>query len=199
MSLEKIIYVADPMCSWCWAFAPEIDKLRHHCSDIPFTLLMGGLRQGHPWDGSFKDQLAAHWKNAARVSGQPFNHGLLQRASFDYTTEPACRAVVAWRQVGSDFAFDALQTLQKAFYADNLDITDDAVILSLFEAHPDAHRFAALFVSAGSVELTRRDSQQSRLYGASPFPSLVLFDDEGHLSVIKGYRRFETLTRMLAV
>lgn len=26
--IEEIIYVGDPMCSWCWGFAPEFQKLR---------------------------------------------------------------------------------------------------------------------------------------------------------------------------
>jgi putative protein-disulfide isomerase len=199
VSLEKIIYVADPMCSWCWGFAPEIEKLRQAYTHIPMTLVMGGLRQGHAWDSDFRHQLAAHWRAVEQTSGQPFNHGLLEQAAFDYTTEPACRAVVAWRQIGDDLAFYALKKLQMAFYVQNVDITNDAVIISLFSDHPQFQRFTALFASEQTIALTHRDTQQARLYGVSVFPSLVLLDDEGHLSVIKGYRKFEELTRMLAV
>lgn len=29
-SLE-VIYVGDPMCSWCYGIAPELDKLKSYC------------------------------------------------------------------------------------------------------------------------------------------------------------------------
>ena len=41
--VRKLIYVGDPMCSWCWGFAPEIESL---ADDYPIEVVVGGLRPG---------------------------------------------------------------------------------------------------------------------------------------------------------
>ena len=45
---EKILwYIADPMCSWCWGFAPTIKEIRLNYSEkLKIKLVMGGLRSG---------------------------------------------------------------------------------------------------------------------------------------------------------
>ena len=42
--VSGLISVGDPMCSWCWGFAPEIDSL---ADDYPVDVVVGGLRPGH--------------------------------------------------------------------------------------------------------------------------------------------------------
>jgi len=44
---DKNWYIADPMCSWCWGFAPIIEKIRERYSDrLNFGLMLGDLRPG---------------------------------------------------------------------------------------------------------------------------------------------------------
>nr|MBA3324286.1 DsbA family protein [Paracoccaceae bacterium] len=46
-SQAHLLYVADPMCSWCWGFAPVIADIRAAFRDrLPLHLVMGGLRPG---------------------------------------------------------------------------------------------------------------------------------------------------------
>jgi len=51
----EMIYVADPMCSWCYGFAPVIDALAEGCSTLFFTLaserivLGGGVINQRHW------------------------------------------------------------------------------------------------------------------------------------------------------
>lgn len=47
----RLIYVADPMCSWCYGFGPQLADLRARLADtlgapVPVTLVTGGLRPG---------------------------------------------------------------------------------------------------------------------------------------------------------
>ena len=44
----EIIYVGDPMCSWCYGIAPELKKLKSHydTKNIPFKIIVNGLRPG---------------------------------------------------------------------------------------------------------------------------------------------------------
>ena len=61
----------------------------------------------------------------------------------------------------------------------------------------DTERFLALFTSQAMKEKTEADVYRSRSMGANVFPSVVLIDDEGHLCVIKGYRSYEEIQRLI--
>jgi putative protein-disulfide isomerase len=198
-SLKQIIYVGDPMCSWCWGFAPELEKLRKHFEgQVVFSLCMGNLRNGHTWDDAFKQFLHSHWNDVAARTGQPFDTSLLERETFDYTTEPACRAVCTGRMIDESKAFALFERLQKAFYAEGRDITDADTLYTLAEETGyDSDAFTTQFSSDAMREQVVSDRYKSRAYGANAFPSLVLIDDEGHLSVIKGYRTYGDILNMI--
>ena len=42
---KEIIYIGDPMCSWCYAFSPVIQRLfEKHKDESKMSLVLGGLR-----------------------------------------------------------------------------------------------------------------------------------------------------------
>ena len=49
MANARLLYVMDPMCSWCWGFAPVAQALieQADAAGVPLALVMGGLRTGH--------------------------------------------------------------------------------------------------------------------------------------------------------
>ncbi|MDX1296543.1 MAG: DsbA family protein, partial [Sulfurimonadaceae bacterium] len=150
------------------------------------------------WDAPFRDFLRSHWNDVAARTGQPFDLSLLERERFDYTTEPACRAVCTGRELDETKVFALFERLQRAFYAEGRDITDDNTLCELAEETgylPDD--FKRLFLSNAMREQVVSDRYKSRAYGANAFPSLVQIDDEGHLSVIKGYRTYGDIVKMI--
>jgi len=43
--MKELIFIIDPMCSWCWGFHPVIEELRQKYTDTyKFSLVVGGLR-----------------------------------------------------------------------------------------------------------------------------------------------------------
>ncbi len=199
--LSHLIYVGDPMCSWCWGFAPEFEQLRRRLEGtVEVSLCMGNLRNGHPWDRAFRDYLKMQWRSVAETTGQPFDPSLPEQEYFDYTTEPACRAVCTGRELDGTLTFGLFSALQKAFYAEGRDITDPRVIGEIADAAGyDAVRFRECFTSAAMHDRVASDRARARAYGAVSFPSLVLIDAEGHLSVLQGYRRYEELLKLIGV
>ena len=112
MSIElekpKLIYVGDPMCSWCYGISEELSKTIDHYQDrLELEIIMGGLRAGggETWNTSFKDFLRHHWEDVGIKSGQPFKFDLLDRTEFDYDTEPACRAIVVIENISPEKMF----------------------------------------------------------------------------------------------
>jgi putative protein-disulfide isomerase len=198
-ALKKIIYIGDPMCSWCWGFAPVLHRLLERLDpDTAFEVRVGHLRSGQAWDDAFRSHLARHWETVHRRTGQPFDTALLERDTFNYDTEPACRAVCTARSLDPEKALDLFFRLQEAFYIRGETITDTEVIGAIAAAAGyEKGGFLAAFHSDAMRDAVAADRAVARTYGVSVFPSLVLIDREGHISILKGYREFDVLMLQL--
>ena len=83
---KELIFVLDPMCSWCWGFAPVIEELGTALNDeYTFSLVLGGLRtKGEMlWNESAKEYLKGHWEQVSQRTGQAFSDSLFEKAFFD--------------------------------------------------------------------------------------------------------------------
>lgn len=177
MTGPNLIYIADPMCSWCWGFSPVIDAIRARLgSALPIRLVMGGLRPGtvKPMDEDAKRTTREHWEHVREASGQPFDFGFFEREIFIYDTEPAARAVVAARRSSMDTALDLLKDLHRAFYAENRDVTDESVLATIAAAHGlDRAVFLDALRSGEVRDETWQDFAISQQAGIRGFPSLL--------------------------
>ncbi len=202
MSKKEIIFVVDPMCSWCWGFAPIMEQLRATQSNrYDFSLVVGGLRtKGEMvWDESSKSYLKGHWVQIEKRTGQPFCDTLFEKEDFEYDTYPACKAVVTVRELfGMQSAFDYLHTIQEAFYARGEDITKVDVLINLLNViELDSTSFKTFFESQRAELLMRHDFAKARSMGANAFPSIVIIDEDGHMVCQKGYRSPLEMERIL--
>ncbi len=199
---QEIIFVADPMCSWCWGFKPVMESLIADLSgSIKLSLLLGGLRSegDQVWDDEFKVFLHNHWTHVKEKTDQDFNTALLEREEFVYNTEPSCRAVITVRELDKTKQFSFLTALQEAFYLRGEDITQDDIIARIAEQEGiDKESFLRLFRTQAMKDKTKADSYKARSMGANVFPSLVIIDEEGHLCVIKGYRDYDEIKKLVS-
>lgn len=177
----EFIYVGDPMCSWCWGFAPTVERLEAHYG-LPLRTVMGGLRTGpqaHVMDAAAREQLATYWEGVAQRTGQPFTTASLEREGWRYETEPSCRAVVTMRELAPQDTLRWLTRLQRAFYVDGTDITDPTVFPDLLEGFDvDPDRFTQLLAADATIEQTKRDFASAQRFGATGFPTLLLRDGD---------------------
>lgn len=42
----ELVLAADPMCSWCYGFAKQMELRMHRRRDVSLTIILGGLRAG---------------------------------------------------------------------------------------------------------------------------------------------------------
>ena len=192
----------DPMCSWCWGFAPVIEELHTEMNDeYTFSLVLGGLRsKGEmPWNEDSKAYLKGHWKQVSQSTGQAFSDSLFEKEFFDYDTYPACKAVITVRELfGMQNAFAYLHTIQEAFYTRAEDITNVEILLHLLHrSESDKRAFRTFFESDRAQLLMENDFAKARSMGANAFPSVVVIDEEGHMVCQKGYRSLHELQKLL--
>jgi len=171
------IYFADPMCSWCWGFAPVIERLNEIYGEaLPIRLVLGGLRPGTDkvMTQAAKTSTRTHWEHVHEASGQPFDFGFFDRQDFVYDTDPAARATVLVRRERPDQALAFLARAQRAFYAENRDVTKASVLADLAAEFGIAREgFAERLESDQLKQETWRDYGTSQRAGVVGFPTLI--------------------------
>lgn len=190
-----MIYVGDPMCSWCYGLSPELKDVMEHFKDqLNFEVVMGGLRPYNKETMSdLKSFLTHHWEDVNKASGQEFNYKILDRQDLAYDTEPPCRAVVAVRQMDGTKAIPFFKESQKLFYKENMDMNDtESYIPTIQKLGLDPGTFRSLFESDNLKQLVKEDFAKANALGANSFPTLLLKADEVQL-LSKGYRKSEVL------
>lgn len=192
------LYVADPMCSWCYGFEPVVARLaRHFEGRLPVQVVMGGLRPGTTRAMREKDRsyLRDAWAQVSEASGQSFDLSFFERETFVYDTEPPCRAVVTMRRSNSMQALSFLGTVSRAFYADNRDITDNDVLADIAaEAGLDRASFLADLTSPDARNATARDFMIAKDAGIEGFPLLAAGSQAtGYALITQGFRPIDGL------
>ena len=171
-----LVYIADPMCSWCYGFAPEITKIKEQLGDtVNFELIMGGLR---PYNtekiGKMEKFLSKHWHHVEEKSGQPFGYEIFKNDEFVYDTEPPSRAIVVVRDLKPEVELAFYKAIQRAFYFESKDTNKVETYLDLLPQFDiDPVIFKTAFESEEMKEKVRRDFEDAREMGITGFPALV--------------------------
>ncbi len=186
----KLIYVGDPMCSWCYGISPELDKVAsHYKGKLEIEIVMGGLR---PYNTEtmfdLKDFLADHWQEVNHRSGQPFSYGILENQKITYDTEPPSRAVVTVRQLTPHKTLAFFTAIQKDFYFKNKNMhLVESYYSSLDELGIDRDKFYTLFMSDEMKTLVKKDFERANSLKVHSFPTLLLVKNDRTYFVANGY------------
>lgn len=204
--MTKLIYIADPMCSWCYGFGPELKTLLDGVPELRFEIVLGGLRAYNKqlMDEALKTTLLSHWGKVEATSGLPFSQAALSHKDFIYDTEPACRAVVVARMLAPEAALDVFHAIQHGFYAEGLDTTQGDVLAKISVAvlnkagiDLSAQDFLTTWSSEAAITTTNDDFLQTQRWGVTGFPTLV-FERAGELYLVtSGFARTEVLVERL--
>ena len=199
---KHFLYVADPMCSWCWGFSPVIGKIDEAFGEAaPVRVMVGGLRPGtvQPMRDKDKDYIRNHWQHVQEASGQPFDFDFFDQEGFIYDTEPACRAVVTARKMDEAKALPLLAQLHRAFYVENRNTADDAVLADIAgEFGFDRDEFLKILTAPETREETQGDFWFAQQSGITGFPTLLAVEDQQAMLVTAGFLPWESLEQPLA-
>lgn len=189
-----LIYVGDPMCSWCYGFSPEFSEAVDQLDDkVELEMMMGGLR---PYNTQtmkdLGDFLAHHWEEVNQRSGQPFKYDILKDQSFVYDTEPACRAVRVIRDLASDKELEFFKEVQSAFYHQNKNTAVVETYLEICDKLKiDKKAFKTAFESNEMKAAVRADFTASAEMGVRGFPTVIMKKNGEFFLVANGYTTAE--------
>lgn len=204
----KLIYVGDPMCSWCYGFGKEMTALKAMHPNLELEIVLGGLRAGGTelLTNEGKQFRLMHWARVEAASGLPFNRdAFIKLENFIYDTEPVCRAVVTARRLQPESDVLAVfRALQYAFYAEGRNTTNGKILSEVgakelrdqgFEVSDDA--YFVEFNNQATIAEARNDFNKARKLGVNSFPALLLDTGKEIVEVSPGYAHAEQLDQQL--
>lgn len=198
---KQIIYVGDPMCSWCYGFTNVIQQIRGVFRDrCSVTLVMGGLRPDgtHIVDDRYRNFLREHWREIGERTGQAFDLSILDNTGWIYDTEKACRAVVVMRQLKPDVEWEYFAAAQKGFYHQNHNPNDPKSFARIAEPFGiNQETFLGAYRDERIFEATQTDFDWAKSVGVSSFPTVLVRDKRGIAPLTIGYRPYEQLVEPL--
>ena len=193
-----LIYVGDPMCSWCYGFTSELDEALQVLGDeIDFEIVMGGLR---PFNKEtmfdLKEFLEGHWQEVNSMTGQKFSYDILEDKDMLYDTEPACRAVVTIKEIDPTLTHAYFKSAQHSFYFQNRNPIEASTYVELakkFGINEDV--FLEKFNSEQMKIAVKNEFSFASQLGANSFPTLILKNNDTYFLVSRGYSKSEVIVK----
>ena len=179
---DTLIYVHDPMCSWCWGFEPTRKIIFETIGErMQIRRMVGGLApdSDQPMPESMRLMLQQTWQRIEQsIPGTRFNYAFWDDCSPRRSTYPANRAVIAAREQGE--SFDPLMTarIQQAYYLEAKNPSDNPVLVELAaDIGLDVERFAESLESDALQQRLLAEIESTRAMGINSFPSLAVHRD----------------------
>jgi putative protein-disulfide isomerase len=202
----QLIYIHDPMCSWCWGFRPILEQLLERLPpQLAVMRLLGGLAPDNdqPMPVEMQRHLQDTWHRIAeRIPGTRFNFDFWERCRPRRSTWPACRAVIAARRLDASLEAAMIDAIQRAYYLEARNPSDTDTLAALAQhLGLDGARFIALLDSAETRTMLDDEMAAARSMGANSFPCLRLRIAEAHWPVPVDYARadsmFDTINELI--
>ncbi|KGJ95710.1 DsbA family protein [Thalassotalea sp. ND16A] len=193
MNNVKLIYVYDPMCSWCWGYRPTWQTLQNELKGIVDTeYRLGGLAPDSdaPMPEEMQLFLQQTWQKISNYLGSEFNFDFWKKCQPRRSTYPACRAALIARDHGLEQQM--YFAIQQAYYLQAQNPSETAALSSIANSLGiDKAKFKQ---DLHSIEFKNRLEQEIRTARALPingFPSLVLAINGQHFPVPVDYEHWQ--------
>ncbi|MDH5369401.1 MAG: DsbA family protein [Gammaproteobacteria bacterium] len=193
-----LYYVHDPMCSWCWGFSRTLNELLTHLpQEIEVQRLLGGLAvdTDSPMPESMQEQIKRNWTQIEdTIIDVKFNFDFWENNIPRRSTYPACRAVIAARKQGEDYDVKMTKAIQRAYYQEARNPSDDCALIELAEEIGlCVYDFEKHLKSKQIQDELMQEIHLSRELYAESFPNLVLKTANNIYSINPDYNDSEIM------
>jgi len=190
------------MCSWCWGFTAAFNQLVEALSGrVEVVRLLGGLAEDTAETMSTEMQtvIMTTWQRIETViPGVTFNYNFWHHCQPRRSTYPACRAVIAARQQGTAHDVAMTTAIQRAYYQQALNPSDDETLIQLAaDLRLDIQQFTCdLGRSETHVQL-KEEMDTARRLGVDSFPSLLVQGARRHWHIPVNYTDASPMLEMI--
>ncbi|MFT7652809.1 MAG: putative protein-disulfide isomerase [Limisphaerales bacterium] len=183
-----LVFVTDPMCSWCWGMAGEFAKAREILKDrVTFELMLGGINpHGTQPIGDYGRRLMMRlWQQVEATTGQEFGYSLPDE--YVHNSTRTCVAIEAFRQISDVPPFEYLELLQQLFFVDAINVTEETVLRKAAEnCGVDPEELGRAMQTPAIVERVRFQFNNAQTFGTQVLPNLLIEGEGGALRLFGG-------------
>lgn len=194
----ELLYVADPMCSWCFAFAAQLERVQADLRpSVGFRIVLGGLAPDDetPMPQEMLGYIQSAWRSIEERTTARFNWDYWDNNQPSRSTWPACRAVLA----AGDRGHEMFNAIQQAYYRGARDPSNFEVLVEIgAELGFEPEAFAATIQSPATRAVLQGEFELRDQLGARSFPSLGLRQGEQLSLLTSGWVDEEALRSQLA-
>ena len=177
MTNLELTYVGDPMCSWCYGFAPQWEQVRAALRpEVRVSWVQGGLApdSDEPMPEELRAYVQGAWRAVRERTGVEFNWAFWEECEPRRSTYPACRAVLAAEALRPGATPAMFDRIQRAYYAEARNPSDAQTLVGCaVDLGLEADAFAQALAAPATQATLERDFARRDALGASGFPSLI--------------------------
>lgn len=197
----RLYYVHDPMCSWCWGFRPTWLKLKE---SLPRSLQLisrvGGLAADSdvPMEHGMQLGLQDTWRRIQQeIPGTQFNFDFWSLNIPRRSTYPACRAVIAARQL-ADREEQMTLGIQQAYYLDARNPSDlDTLVDIGKDIGLDEGEFKNIMLSDDIQLSLSNELAEVRGIGINSFPGLLIQQQATQAMIALNYNSADAMLQSI--
>ena len=171
-----LYHIHDPMCSWCYAFKPTLDKLREQLPDnVKVVHVVGGLapHSNEAMPQNQQEMIENIWHEITQKVGTKFNHDFWRNNTPRRSTYLSCQATMLARYEGKED--EMIEAIQNAYYLRAMNPSDASTLIQVAqEIGMDEKKFEIDLKSEKIEEDLMDELNLRRSLKVRGFPSLVL-------------------------
>ena len=205
MKKNKIIYVFDAYCSWCYGMDPVMVRIAEKYSNtIDFEALSGGM---NPEDTTAAE-VAQKFQNprqsfnrVTEMTGEPISNAFIEiiespeKNAYIFNSTYPARAMVTLKHFSPNREIQQAKDIQHLVYKDAKDLTKTDSYKTLAENYGiDWEAFVHRFESEESLQEAKYEFHLARQLEVTSYPAVLLQTGDQYFYLIaRGYTNFDTL------
>src|SRR5690606_21531784 len=182
-----LYYVADPICSHCWAIEPTLRRFTEQYGHyFNFHTVMGGLLEKwhdgpiDPANGIYKPaDVAGHWREVGDHSRMPIDGSLMIDNPVQSSYPPSRVFKVIQDVHNEDKANEYLRRAREALFAFNQNISEASVMIDIVnQTGLDGETIVQQAEQPAGQQALNEDFALVRSLGARGFPSIIMVNED---------------------
>jgi putative protein-disulfide isomerase len=206
MEKDKLIYITDALCSWCYGFIPVMEEVHKKWKkQLDFVVMSGGMFAGSNEGpvGKVASGLGDEVKEVAKKTGAKFGDtfikDILGNGKSKFTSVPAGWAMTVFKKQFPHKQLEFMHALQRGIFHDGIEPSDVAGLAALavpFGADADA--FAKSMKKSKTMDETEDEFFSVSELGVEGFPTLAYQHDSELYFVSYGCSDLATVEKAIA-
>ena len=198
---NRIIYIYDALCGWCYGFSPVMMKIyEKYKNELDFDVLSGGMVLGERAGeiGKVAGYISKAYQQVETTTGVKFGEGFLKNVlepgTAWFSSEKLGVAMTVFKQLLPQHALPFAHDLQQAVYEKGTDMNIDINYLPLLEKYKiNPSLFMSIFKSEDALERTKDEFQFVSEMGITGFPTVLFAKGSEGFVITRGYQSFKCI------